>query len=184
MNDWFKINWTELFVPQTSLLEIFIRGTLMFFVLFFLLRFFRREVGGIGITDILVIVIIADAAQNGMAGEYKSITEGAFLVTVIVGWNYFLDFLAQRFGFVEKIMRPRAVALIKNGKLLRRNMQSERITLEELTSQLRQQGILDLSEVKECRLEGDGNISVIKQKTPNGEELSPNKNAKHNSRLS
>ena len=38
-------------------------------------------------TDLLVIVLIADAAQNGMAGEYKSITEGVVLCATIVGWS-------------------------------------------------------------------------------------------------
>lgn len=175
MNHLLDINWSEMFVPHTSLVEIFIRGTLMFFILFALLRFFRREVGGIGITDILVIVLIADAAQNGMAGDYKSITEGALLVGTIVGWNFMLDLLGQKFTFFERLIRPRTIALVKNGQPLRRNMQRERITFEELMSQLRQQGILDLKDVREARLEGDGNISVIKQEKASGDDQDSSK---------
>jgi uncharacterized membrane protein YcaP (DUF421 family) len=51
--------------------------------------------------------------------------------------------------------------LVKNGQLLRRNMRRELITEDELLSKLRQQGVDDLSEVKEAFMEGDGQISVV-----------------------
>jgi uncharacterized membrane protein YcaP (DUF421 family) len=160
----FAVDWEEIFVPEISLLELIIRGTLMYFVMFAVLRFLRRGVGSIGITDLLVLVIIADAAQNGMSGDYKSVTEGVVLVLTIAGWDWVLDYLGFKSHFFEGILRPAPLALVKNGTMLRENMESEMITEEELFSQLRQQGILDISEVKEARLEGDGKVSVIKTK--------------------
>ena len=64
----FKIDWQSMFVPTESVLEVIIRGTIMYVGMFALLRIFRRQAGAIGIADLLVIVVIADAAQNGMAG--------------------------------------------------------------------------------------------------------------------
>lgn len=64
-----------MFVPQQSVLEVFLRGTIMYLGMFALLRIFRRQAGSLGIADLLVIVVIAYAAQNGMAGDSKSITE-------------------------------------------------------------------------------------------------------------
>jgi uncharacterized membrane protein YcaP (DUF421 family) len=55
-------------------LEIVLRGTIIYLVLFVLLRLLRRGTGAVAVTDILLIVLIADASQNGMAGEYKSVT--------------------------------------------------------------------------------------------------------------
>jgi uncharacterized membrane protein YcaP (DUF421 family) len=161
----FAVDWEEIFVPEISLLELIIRGTLMYFVMFAVLRFLRRGVGSIGITDLLVLVIIADAAQNGMSGDYKSVTEGVVLVLTIAGWDWVLDYLGFKSRFFEGILRPAPLALIKNGVMLRENMEREMITEEEMFSQLRQQGILDISEVKEARLEGDGKVSVIKTKS-------------------
>jgi uncharacterized membrane protein YcaP (DUF421 family) len=158
----FEIDWEKLFVPQEPLAELFVRGTIMYFALFLFLRFLRREMGALGITDLLVIVILADVAQNAFSGDYKTISEGIFLVLTIAFWDWLLDFLAFKFSAFQRFLRPRALPLIKDGSLLRRNMQREMITHEELMSQLRQQGVLDLAEVKECRLEGDGKISVIK----------------------
>ena len=160
----FQLDWNAIFVPTVSLLEIFFRGTLVYLLLFAVLRVLRREAGGLGIADVLVIVLVADASQNAMASEYKSVTEGAVLVGTIVFWNYTLDFLGYRFPRFRRLVRPAALPLIKDGRMLRKNMNSEMITEEELLGQLRQQGVDDVSSVKKCCLEGDGRISVIKIK--------------------
>ena len=89
------VDWARLFMPGTPLLEIIVRGSIMYVALFMLLRFIlKRETGSLGITDLLVIVLIADAAQNGMAGSYQSITDGLVLVATIIGWSYLLNWLA------------------------------------------------------------------------------------------
>ncbi len=163
MEKLFQFNWHDLFVPSGSILEIIVRGTLTYLALFFFLRIFRRNSGRIGIADVLVVVVIADAAQNAMAGEYKSITEGVALVATIVFWDFALDWLEYNVPALERLLRPKALLLIKDGKLLRKNMRQEMITIEELKSLLREEGVEEFREVKKCYLEGDGEISVIKE---------------------
>lgn len=163
MVKFFEIDWQSVFVPTESLLEVFIRGTIMFFVMFVLLRIFRRQAGSIGIADLLVVVVIADAAQNGMAGDSKSVTEAVLLIATIVLWDYVFDLLGYKSKFFERILQPKALAVVKDGKLLRQNMKSEMITYDELMSQMRQQGIEDLSQVKQACLETDGHFSFIKK---------------------
>jgi len=165
MDTLFDLSWHEMFSLDTPFLEIFIRGTIMYLALFFLLRLAHgRQVGDLGISDILVIVLIADAAQNGMAGEYKSITDGIILVCTIIFWNFLLDYLSFKFRWIEKITCPDPLPLVKNGKLMKKNMRSEMITTQELMSQLRQEGIEDIKKVRKAFLEGDGKVSVIKNK--------------------
>jgi uncharacterized membrane protein YcaP (DUF421 family) len=163
-----NIDWTAMLVPEHSLLEIGIRGTIMYIVLFSILRFFmKRQSGVIGIADLLVIVLIADAAQNAMANEYKSIPEGVLLVLTIVFWNFAVDWLGYHIPLIQRFTRPPPLQLIKDGQLLRRNMRQEMITVEELMSQLRQQGIDDPAQVRKAFIEGDGRISIIRH--DNGE---------------
>lgn len=160
----FTVNWSAIFVPHMSLAEIFIRGTVTYMLLFLLLRVGpKREAGAAGITDLLVVVLIADAAQNAMAGTYTTVTEGILLVMTIIFWNWTLNWFAYRFGWFERFVMGPPLALIRNGKLLHRNMRRELITAEELMSQLRLQGCNDVSEVKLAAIEPDGRISVIKQ---------------------
>ncbi|MDQ6788094.1 MAG: DUF421 domain-containing protein [Acidobacteriota bacterium] len=167
------VDWHSMFVPTESLIEIFIRGTIMYLGMFALLRIFRRQAGAVGIADLLVIVVIADAAQNGMAGDSKSITEALLLIITIVLWNYFLDFLGDRFDFFNRILVSQAIMLVKDGKLMRANMHKEMISYDELISQLRQQGVEKVDEVKQCCLESNGHFSVIR-KEQSGEQQQNN----------
>lgn len=156
------VDWKDLFVPHTSLVEIVIRGTVMYLMLYTLLRVVvKRETGTTSMTDILVIVLLADAAQNGMADEYTSITEGVLLVAVIIGWSYLLDAVAYRWPKAARLIRPRPLLLVRDGHILERNMRRELITEEELHARLREQGIDDISKVREVRMESDGKFSVI-----------------------
>src|SRR5580765_8690335 len=99
METLFKIDWHSMFVPTESIFEIIIRGTIMYLGMYFILRIFRRQAGSIGIADLLVIVVIADAAQNGMAGDSKSITEALLLILTIVSWDWVFDWLGFKSTF-------------------------------------------------------------------------------------
>lgn len=157
------MHWKELWIPTVPALEIIIRGTVVYLVLFTLLRvILKRQSGIVGISDLLVVVLIADAAQNAMAGEYHSITDGLILVATIIFWSYALDWLGFHFPWIQRMVRPPALPLIRDGKLLPRNLRKELITKEELFSELHEQGIEDISIVKDAYMEGDGRISVIK----------------------
>ena len=164
MDKLFLIEWGELLIPTHSIAEIMLRGTAMYLALFLILRFLMlRQSSTIGIADILVIVVIADAAQNGFAKEYKSITEGIVLVLTIVFWDFFLNWLSYRFKVFERLMAPPPLVLIENGRMNRRNMRKELITEDELRSEIRKQGISDFMEIKKASLEASGDISVVKK---------------------
>lgn len=158
----FNVDWGQVFLPSAPIIEMVVRGSLVYLILFALLRFIlKRETGTVGITDLLVVVLIADAAQNAMASDYTSITDGLVLVATIICWSYALEWLGYRFPQIQRLLRPPPLPLVRDGHMLRRNLRSELITPEELMSQLRQQGLDDLSQVKVAYMEGDGRISVI-----------------------
>ena len=163
MNTLPPIDWSSVFVPTVHIGELFLRGTIIYLFLLVILRVLRREAGTIGISDLLVVVLIADAVQNAMSSEYKSITEGIVLVMTIVFWDYFVDWLGYRFPFIQRLIRPAPLPLVENGRVNKRNMRQEMITDDELMGQLREQGVESIAEVKKCYLEGDGHISVIKR---------------------
>ena len=153
----------ELFEVHVSVPELVLRGTLVYWLLFLIFRFIlRRDVGAVGIADILLLVIVADAAQNAMAGGYDTFAEGAILVGTIVGWNWLLDFLSFHFKAVRRFSTPSRLTLISRGAPQWRNMRREFVSMDELKEKLREQGIEDLREVKAAYLEGDGQISVIR----------------------
>ena len=157
------IDWHGIFTPQTSVMELVVRATIMYFVIFGLLRLvLKRQAGGIGTTDVLVIVLLAEVSGNGFAGEYRSVVEGAVLVGTILFWTYALEWAGHQFPAVERVLRAPTLVLIENGKMLRKNMRSELITKEELMAQLREKGIEDCAQVRRACMEADGMIGVIK----------------------
>ncbi len=160
----------ELFSPDRSLLTMIARGTVVYLALFTMLRLvLNRESGTVGMADMLLVVLIADAAQNAMADEYRSITSGLFLVATLLFWNFALDVLAYRFKRIRRLIHPGPLQLVKDGRLLRRNMRKEFISEDELRSHMRRQGIEDLDRVKAAYMEGDGEISVIENdQAPSG----------------
>lgn len=161
METLWEFNWRDIFVPSGSLVEIMLRGTIIYLALFVLMRLLRRDTGELGVADVLLTVLIADAAQNGMSSEYKSVTEGIVLVATIGFWNYAIDWTAFHVPALQKIIHPPPLPLIKNGKLIARNLRRELISKEELMSQLREEGVEKIEEVKRCCLEGDGRLSIV-----------------------
>ena len=158
------LDWSELFGLSVSPVELILRGSAMYVFLFALFRVvIRRRVGAVGMADILVLVLVADAAQNGMAGEYRSITEGMILVGTIVGWDVLIDWLTYRSSFLQKVLEPPPLLLISDGRVLWRNLRHEFISEDELRSKLRQHGVTDYRDVQKAFMESDGEVSVIKK---------------------
>lgn len=155
------IDWGAIFVPQNPIAEVIIRGTLIYLVLYLVLRFFlNRQAGAVGIPDILVIVLIVEASTDSL-GKNESVTEAALLIGTVMAWSYGLQWLSFKVPRLEFLINSPKVKLIENGKLLRRNMRSELVTDEELMALLRSQGIDDPKQVKSAYIEGSGDISVI-----------------------
>ena len=145
--------------------ELIVRGTLMYWFLFLLLRFvLRRDVGSLAMADVLLLVVIADASQNAMAGGYQSVTDGIILVSTIAAWNYLLDWSAYRWEAVRRFVEPRPLALVRDGRILKRNLRRELISLPELMAKLRESGVESVADVKLAVMESDGEISVIRKK--------------------
>jgi uncharacterized membrane protein YcaP (DUF421 family) len=159
------LDWDRIFGVNTSLLELIVRGTVMYLFLFLMFRVvIRRRVGAVGMADILIMVIVADAAQNAMSGEYKTVTEGFVLVATIFAWNYTFDWLNYHVPALQEWLEPPPLLLIQNGRLLHRNLRHEFITEDELKSKLREHGVSDYAQVQTAHMESDGTVSVIKRR--------------------
>jgi uncharacterized membrane protein YcaP (DUF421 family) len=156
-------DFSSLFEFTVSPWELILRGTLMYWFLFLLFRFIlRRDVGSIAIADVLLLVLIADASQNAMAGGYDSVGEGMVLVGTIAAWNWGFDFLAYSFPPLRRLMEARPLRLVEAGRIQRRNLRKEMISHDELMTALRGEGIERLEQVKLAVMESDGKISVIR----------------------
>ena len=155
-------DWATLFGFSLHPLELVLRGSAIYWLLFLMFRFLlRRDAGSIGLADVLLLVLIADAAQNAMAGDYRSLGDGAVLVFTIAAWNWAIDWAGYRSPWLRRFLQPPPVLLARQGRLLQANMRREMITPEELMGALHRQGLKTLDQVDSARLESDGSITVV-----------------------
>lgn len=158
----FPSDWLTILLPQTPSFESMVRISVVYLFLFFLMRVvLRRESGGIGLTDILVIVLVADAVQSGMAGEAKSLGDALILAATLVFWDWFLSFLGFKNSFIRRLLRPKPLLIIKDGKIRWENTRKELLTLEDIEEELRLKGVESIKDVAEAYIESDGQFSLV-----------------------
>lgn len=159
------VDW-QIFALSAPLGESIIRGTLTFLGLLTLMRLVgQRESGSIGITDVLIVVIVADAASPGLQGQVSSITDSMVLVVTVLFWSVVVDAVAYRFPALAHLVKARPKPLIEQGKLNKRVMRRELMTREEIQAQLRLHGIEDIALVERAYIEPNGMISVVSHKS-------------------
>ena len=168
----------RLFALEIPVWEMVLRGSAVYWFLFVMFRFvLRRDIGSMGVADLLFVVLVADAASNAMQGDYKTIGDGMVLLGTLAGWNYLMDWLSFRFERVSRFLEPPPETLIKHGKLMHKVLKREMITVDELTGKLREQGVERLGEVRLARMESDGTLSVLTYETRPGRKHAPPDNA-------
>jgi uncharacterized membrane protein YcaP (DUF421 family) len=152
----------ELFSFEFPVWQMVLRGTAVYALLLLVFRFvLRRDIGSMGVADLLFVVLVADASSNAMQGEYRTVTDGLVLVSTLIAWNFALDWLSYRSPAVARFLEPPPEVLIKHGRPMRRAMKREMITQDELEAQLREHGVEDIRKVRVARMEGDGQLSVF-----------------------
>lgn len=158
------VDLRELFVPQMPLLESILRMSVVYLFLVGLFRVvLKREAASLSISDLLVVVLVADAVQNAMGGAYRTITDGLVLATTLVFWDWFLSYAAMRWRGLRYMIRPAPLLLVRDGQIIWPNLRKELLTEEELLSNLRLEGVERVDQVKYAFMEMDGRISVIEK---------------------
>lgn len=159
-------DWHAILALTVSPLELVIRGSMVYLFLFFVFRtILQRDIGSVGVADILVIVLVADAAQNAMAAEYHSVSDGLILISTLLAWNLLFDFLAFRFPALRRLLQPRELCLVRDGEVLHRNLRREFISVADLRAKLREHDVTDFAEVHRAYMESDGTITVIRRQS-------------------
>ncbi len=157
-------DWGELFRLSTPIAETFVRGTVMFLTLFAMRRVTgKREAGAHSLTDLLVVVLVAQAAANGLAGDYRGIPDGLLLVATILFWSVALDAITYRWPRLRSVLKSQPTPLIVDGEINQRALRREFMYRDELMEQLRLHGITDVRDVARAYLEPNGMISVIRK---------------------
>lgn len=169
--DALQMLWNDLFVPGTSIIEKIIRPIAVYAFLVVMLRLGGlREIAQMNAFDLVVLLTISNAVQNAIIGDDNSLLGGFIGGATLV----FTNLLVVRFLYhhpkLERLVEGEPVLLVKDGRLLHKNLERELITEEELAAAVRRQGIERIEDCAEVILETSGAISVV-QRQPTRTEL-------------
>ncbi len=154
-------DWSQIFVPELSLVELLLRAVIMYFFILFMLRILpRRNAGELGAMDLLLILLVSEAASHSL-GNFTNLADGIVMILMFMACNYIVNQLTFRSAFFRRILEQKPVQIIRDGKLIHRNMRRELITKDELMGNLRESGVNSISKVKEAWVEKEGNLSVV-----------------------
>ena len=152
--------------------ELVIRGAVVYLFILVLLRLAgKRQMGQMSPTDFVAMLLISNAVQNSMNGGDNSLSAGIVLAVVLIALGWAISVLTYRNVWFRRVFEGSPSLLIHDGKLVQKNLDSERVTRSELRSMLRRQGIHQLSDVKAAVLESDGTLSVTKYSDLRDSEL-------------
>src|SRR3954466_13677349 len=99
--------------------EFIVRASVVYLAVMALLRIAgKRQVGQMGMPQLVALLLISNAVQNSMNGNDGSITGGIILASVIVFWSYVAEMVTSRSKKLENLIQGRPTVLVRNGKLL------------------------------------------------------------------
>lgn len=144
------------------MLNIFARGVLLYLILIAGIRFLgKRQLGQLEPSEVAVTMLVADLASIPMQDENIPITSGLIPIIAVLGTELLLSFLSMRSVKLRKLLCGKPVILMENGRFLQDNMRKNRVTLDELISQLREKDVIDPATVQYAILETGGILSVF-----------------------
>ena len=145
-------------------MDIVLRGIVVFFALYVLMRVIgRRELSKLEPFDLILLIILGDAVQQGLTQDDYSLTGAMLAIVPIAVLQVAVSFVNFRFPRLRPVLSGEPVVVVQDGKPIDRNLKRERLTLDDLAESARLQGIGSLDEVAWGVLETSGEISFIKK---------------------
>ena len=122
----------------------------------------RRELSSMTPFDLVLLVVLGDAIQQGLTQDDYSVTGAVLAVGTIATLQVVTSYLSFRFPPIRKVLEGEPIVLVDHGKLVQRNLKRERMTADEIAEEARQQQITSLDQIQWAILESNGSISFIK----------------------
>jgi uncharacterized membrane protein YcaP (DUF421 family) len=143
-------------------MDIALRSVFLFFFVYLLMRALgRRELSSLEPFDLILLVVLGDAIQQGLTQDDYSVT-GAMIVISTIGTLAVLTSYANfRLPWVRRVLDGQPIVLIQDGKVIEHNLKRERITADEIAEEARSQQISSLEDVQWAVFEPSGKISFI-----------------------
>ena len=134
----------------------------------------KRQIGELEISDLVTTFLISEIASLPITDTELPLSHAIIPIVTLLALEVFISMLLAKFPKIKNLLSARPTTLIKDGVICQKAMSSARLSFDELFSELRQQGVDDISQIKYAILEQNGNITVLQKaryRQPNAEQL-------------
>jgi uncharacterized membrane protein YcaP (DUF421 family) len=143
-------------------MDIALRALFLYAFVIFLMRVIgRRELSSLSAVDLVLLIVLGDAIQQGLTQDDYSVTGAVIAVSTIAAVQVASSYLSFRSRRARRILEGEPIVILQDGKLIERNMKRERLTEDEVAEEMRKQQIATVDDVAWAILESDGTMSFI-----------------------
>jgi uncharacterized membrane protein YcaP (DUF421 family) len=143
-------------------MDLVLRAIAVYFLIFAVTRVIgRRELSSLAPFDLILLIILGDAIQQGLTQDDYSVTGAFIVVATLAVLQVGTSYVAFKWPRARSVLEGKPIVLVEDGSLIESNLKRERITPEELAEEARQQQIDSIQKVKWAILESSGKISFI-----------------------
>jgi uncharacterized membrane protein YcaP (DUF421 family) len=123
----------------------------------------RRELSSLSAVDLVLLIVLGDAIQQGLTQDDYSVTGAVIAVTTIAAVQVGSSYLGFRSRRARKVLEGEPIVIVQDGKLIDKNLKRERMTSDEVAEEMRMQQIASFDEVQWAIVENNGQISFVKK---------------------
>jgi uncharacterized membrane protein YcaP (DUF421 family) len=143
-------------------MDLAIRAVVVFCFIYLLTRIIgRRELSSLEPFDLILLIVIGDAVQQGLTQDDYSVTGAVIVVGTFALLQVLVSFLSYRFTSLRPVLDGEPIVVVQDGKPIERNLKRERLTVEEVMVSARQQQVASMDEIAWAVLETSGKVSII-----------------------
>lgn len=147
-------------------MDLVLRAVVVFFFIYLVTRIIgRRELSSLEPFDLILLVVIGDLVQQGVTQSDESITGTLTVITTFSLLTILVAYVSFKIKRIRLVLDGEPIVLVEDGRVIERNLRRERLTLEELAAEARQQQVASIDDIQWAVLETGGQISVIPKKS-------------------
>lgn len=145
-------------------MDIVLRAAFAYVFIVFVLRIMgRRELSDLAPQDLVLLVVLGDLVQNGVTQSDMSMTGVTIAISTFVVLTVGSSYLGFKSARARRVLQGEPLIIVQDGKLIERNLQEERLTLDDVMEEARSNEIESLDEIKFAVVEASGTMSFLKK---------------------
>jgi uncharacterized membrane protein YcaP (DUF421 family) len=147
-------------------MDLALRAIVLFGFVYLLTRIIgRRELSSLEPFDLILLIVIGDAIQQGLTQDDYSVTGAVIVVGTFTMLQVLLSFLSYKFPKLRPALDGEPIVVVQDGKPIEKNLKRERLTVGEVLVEARCQQVTSMEDIAWAVLETSGKISIIPKKS-------------------